>query len=275
MTTKTIESASIEIGDTSFQMIKVESGTFWMGDKNNQPIHKVAVDNFMIGQYTVTQALWYEVMKETDMVRPARFQGNTRPVEQVSWEDAILFCNKLSQLKGQSPAYDEDGNHIDENKNPTWDMTKVKGFRLPTEAEWEYAAMGGHLVKMKNEVHFAEYKYAGSNGIDDVAWNDYNSNQESKDVGLKLPNQLGLFDMSGNVWEWCWDYYDSDYYQKCLDKGIVTNPTGGKGSDRVFRGGGWFSNPQLCRVSHRGGWFPGDRSDDIGFRLACAFQSAG
>ena len=273
MTTK-IASEPITIGSTSFQMIKIKGGTFWMGDDNGEsdekPVHQVSLDSYMLGQYPVTQALWYEVMKDTDMARPARFQGENRPVERVSWEDAIVFCNKLSQKKGLPVGYDKDGNHLDEKGHPTQDITKVKGFRLPTEAEWEYAAIGGHLAEQKDGRNL--YKYAGSNRIDDVAWYAYNSNQETKDIGLKLPNKLGLYDMTGNVWERCWDWFDLDYYQKCLEHGIVSNPLGGDGSEGVNRGGSWFHTPKFCHVSYRDDWSSGNRLGYVGFRLACTFQ---
>ena len=259
-------------------MIMVESGTFWMGseegESDERPVHKVKLSAFLIGQYPVTQALWAEVMNDTAMSRPARFQGDARPVEQVSWEDAILFCNKLSIIKNQPPAYDDEGNHLDEDGNPTNDMTKVKGFRLPTEAEWEYAAMGGHLAKKVDGIYTPSFQYAGSNRIEEVGWCHENSHHETKDVGLKLPNQLGLFDMSGNVWEWCWDRYDGDYYQRCQDIGVVENPIGGDGSLRVRRGGSWFDYSRNCRVSSRY-WFPDYRLNFIGFRLVGVFQSVG
>ena len=276
MTTKKITKKQIQLKNNSFTMIKVESGTFWMGseegESNEKPVHKVKLSAFMIGQYPVTQALWAEVMNDTAMASPARFQGDARPVEQVSWEDAILFCNKLSKIKNQPPAYDDEGNHLDEDGNPTNDMTKVKGFRLPTEAEWEYAAIGGHLAKVKDNIHLSEYQYAGSNNINDVAWYDDNSNLETKDVGLKMPNQLGLFEMSGNVWEWCWDWHDD--YQRCQNKDVVENPLGGDGIARVSRGGSWINSSRSCRVSFRDHWILGSR-DGLGFRLVGVFQSVG
>ena len=280
MTTQTIASKTFTIGSASFEMIKIKGGTFWMGDDNGEydekPAHKVFLDSYMLAQYPVTQALWYEVMKDTDRdARPSFFQGDNRPVERVNWEDAIVFCNELSRRTGLPVAYDKDGNHLDSKGNPTQDITKVKGFRLPTEAEWEYAAIGGHLAEQKDGCFIKSYEYAGSKRLEDVGWYRGNSNGETKDVGLKLPNRLGLYDMSGNVWERCWDWYDDDYYQKCKDEGIVTNPTGGKGSHRVYRGGSWFALPQYCRVSDRGNWALGNRYGNVGFRLVCPFQSVG
>ena len=251
-----------------------------MGDDNGEydekPAHKVFLDSYMLGQYPVTQALWYEVMKDTDRdARPSSFQGDNRPVERVSWEDAIVFCNELSRRTGLPVAYDKDGNHVDAKGRPTQDITKVKGFRLPTEAEWEYAAIGGHLAEQKDGCFIKSYEYAGSKQIDEVAWYVYNSHQETKDVGLKLPNRLGLYDMSGNVWEWCWDRYDGDYYQKCKEEGVVANPTGGAGSHRVYRGGSGLLHPLSCRVSRRNYWNPGYRIVNVGFRVVCPFQTDG
>ncbi len=200
-------------------MVYVEGGTFTMGAtseqndarENEKPAHQVALSSFSIGKYEVTQAEWQAVMGSN----PSHFTGNSqRPVEQVSWNDCQEFIRKLNAITG-------------------------KRFRLPTEAEWEFAARGGKLSRV--------YKYAGSNTIDNVAW-CYGNSGSTHPVGTKSPNELGLYDMSGNVWEWCQDWYNSYYYKFSSQ----INPTGpSSGSSRVARGGSWNHYAQYCRVSHR------------------------
>ncbi|MBR5634374.1 MAG: formylglycine-generating enzyme family protein [Prevotella sp.] len=217
-------------------MIAVDGGTFTMGATseqgndaydNEKPAHKVTVSSFAIGQTEVTQELWQAVMGSN----PSYFKGAKRPVEDVSWNDCQTFIAKLNQLTG-------------------------KKFRLPTEAEWEYAARGGKNSK--------GYKYAGSNTIGEVAWYDGNSG-ETHEVAKKKPNELGLYDMSGNVWEWCQDWYGSSYYSNSPQ----TNPTGpSSGSNRVDRGGSWDDSAGNCRVSYRYADYPDDGDDYIGLRLA-------
>ena len=184
---------------------------------------------FLIGKYPVTQKEYQEILGDN----PSRFEGDNKPVERVSWYDAVEFCNKLSEKEGLQKAYSGKGDNItcDFNSN---------GYRLPTEAEWEFAARGGNKSM--------GYKYSGSNQIDEVAWYDGNSNKTCN-VGTKLPNELGIYDMSGNVWEWCWDWYDNS---KSL---------------RVNRGGGWYSDAEYCRVAHRYGSTPEGRGSGLGFRL--------
>ena len=222
----------------SFTMIPVEGGTFTMGATSEQgsdacddekPAHRVTLSDYYIGETEVTQALWQAVMDDN----PSYFKGDLqRPVEYVSWNDCQEFIEKLNTLTGQY-------------------------FRLPTEAEWEYAARGGNKSK--------GYKYAGSNDIDDVAWYSANSGSTSHPVKSKTPNELGLYDMSGNVWEWCGDrYYERDY--KSLPQ---TNPTGPTtGSNRVFRGGSWDYYAKSCRVSYRNGGMSGFKYCNLSFRLA-------
>ena len=162
----------------------------------------------------------------------SNFKGNKKPVEQVSWNDCQEFIKKLNQLTG-------------------------KNFRLPTEAEWEYAARGGNKSQ--------GYKYSGSNTIDNVAWYTSNSGSKTHDVKTKQANELGIYDMSGNVYEWCQDWYDSNYYSSSPE----TNPTGPtSGSSRVLRGGSWGSSAGYCRVSYRNYYYPGSRNYYGGFRLA-------
>lgn len=218
------------------EMIFVKGGTFTMGCTKEQggdcydsekPAHKVTVKDFSIGKYPVTQAQWKAVMGNN----PSRFSDcEDCPVERVSWDDAQKYIKKLNQLTGEH-------------------------FRLPTEAEWEFAARGG--IKSKG------FKYAGSDKLDEVGWYDGNSGSKTYPVGKKAPNELGIYDMSGNVWEWCADWYD-DY-----PSDAQTNPEGPiRGSYRVSRGGSWGSSPRSCRVSNRDHDDPAYRYDGIGFRLA-------
>ena len=216
-------------------MIQVEGGTFKMGATPEQkgdassresPVHEVKLSDFSIGEMQVTQELWEAVMGSN----PSWFNGNKLPVDWVSWNDCQEFIRKLNE------------------------KTK-RNFRLPTEAEWEYSARGGKKSQ--------GYKYAGSNNLDEVAWYLENSGIKTQEVGLKKPNELGLYDMSGNVWEWCNDWYD-DYSSSSQN-----NPQGpSSGSFRVYRGGSWSNDARYCRVSYRNYSTPDFRSSYLGFRLA-------
>ena len=219
-----------------FKMIKVEGGTFHMGATSEQisdvfdsdkPVHSVTISDYYIGETEVTQELWEAVMGSN----PSYFTGNNqRPVEYVSWYDCQEFIKKLNQLTG-------------------------KKFRLPTEAEWEYAARGGKYSR--------GYKYSGSNDVDEVAWYKSNSGETTHPVATKEANELGLYDMNGNVWEWCKDWYG--YYQS----NSQTNPTGpSEGGHRVLRGGSWYYFDGSVRVSNRGGSTPDDHHIHYGLRLA-------
>ena len=194
---------------------------------NEKPVHSVTLSDYYIGETEVTQELWQAVMGSN----PSHFTGNNqRPVEKVSYDDCQKFIEKLNSLTG-------------------------KKFRLPTEAEWEYAARGGK--HSKNYV----YKYSGSNNVDEVAWYDSNSGKTTHPVKTKKANKLGLYDMSGNVYEWCNDWYGS--YQSYSQ----TNPTGpSTGEGRVLRGGSWID--RYVRVSYRITYAPDDRYDYGGLRLA-------
>ena len=220
----------------SFTMVPVEGGTFTMGATSEQgsdasddekPAHRVTLSDYYIGETEVTQALWTAVMGSN----PSSFKGDQRPVEEVSWNDCQEFIKKLNALTGRN-------------------------FRLPTEAEWEYAARGGNKSN--------GYKYAGSNTIGNVAWYESNSKSKTHPVKGKQANELGLYDMSGNVYEWCSDWYDSSYY----NSSPTTNPTGPATGSYVFRGGGWFNDAWDCRVSNRNYFMPGFRDDNLGLRLA-------
>ena len=233
---------TITVKGVSFTMIAVEGGTFQMGAQRDYPIdgnydsdaysdespvHSVTLSSYYIGETEVTQELWEAVMGNN----PSYYSGYPqRPVEYVSWNDCQEFITKLNQLTG-------------------------KNFRLPTEAEWEYAARGGNKSN--------GYKYSGSNTINNVAWYTDNCGSKTHDVKTKAANELGIYDMSGNVWEWCQDWYGS------YSSGSQTNPTGPtSGSLRVNRGGSWSYLAKYCRVSDRDNgnsyyW----TSYDIGFRL--------
>ena len=215
-----------------------------MGDdegrlEREKPAHRVKVSSFYIGQYPLTQWLWQAITGEN----PSRFKGDNRPVEMVSWHDAQDFIEKLKKETGRE-------------------------FRLPTEAEWEFAARGG----IKSE----DYEYAGGNKLKEVGWYYENSYDETKPVGLKFPNELGLYDMSGNVWEWCQDWYDEDYYKKYHEEGLVVNPQGPDGGVyRVARGGSSFTFAEFCRSANRLHWLPHYRNSNYGFRLVVPSQSVG
>ncbi len=231
---------------TPVNMIKVEGGIFQMGSENGydveKPVHSVTLSSFYMGKYQVTQKEWQAVMG----TNPSYFKGDKRPVEQITWYQAVEFCNKLSQNEGLSPAYTINVTSVSCNWN-------ADGYRLPTEAEWEFAARGGNQSK--------GYTYSGSNNLDEVGWYSSNSD-DTHEVGTKKANELGIYDMSGNVWEWCWDLYDS------YTSSAQTNPRGAtSGSRRVLRGGCWLGSADFCRVSFRGG-FPFLSSNNFGFRLA-------
>ena len=227
------------VNGVSFTMVDVEGGTFTMGatseqgsdvDNDEKPVHKVTLSNYSIGETEVTQELWQAVMGSN----PSHFTGDLqRPVEQVSWNDCQTFIKKLNQLTGEN-------------------------FRLPTEAEWEYAARGGKSSK--------GHKYSGSNTIGDVAWYYDNSSSKAHTVKIKQPNELGIYDMSGNVYEWCADWYGS------YSSSAQTNPTGpSSGSSRVLRGGSWGDNAGDCRVAYRNSCSPDGRYINNGFRLSLQF----
>ena len=227
---------SIPVKDgINIEMVKVEAGTFMMGatsemkdpDDDEKPVHQVILTNdYYMGKYEVTQALWEAVMGSN----PSIFEGDNLPVETVSWNDCQEFISKLNSMTGRK-------------------------FRLPTEAEWEYAARGGKKSR--------SYQYSGSSNISDVAWYDGNSGSKPHPVGTKQANELGIYDMSGNVYEWCSDWYGS------YSSSSQTNPTGAdSGSSRVYRGGSWIYIAWLCRLSYRAGNTPGYRSYGLGLRLA-------
>ncbi|MEZ4960422.1 MAG: formylglycine-generating enzyme family protein [Saprospiraceae bacterium] len=223
--------------DTSFKMILVEGGSYDIGNSG----HKVTVPSFFIGEFPVTQAVWKAVMNGAN---PSTFKGDQRSVETVSWHDAKDFIEKLNLVipKGNLP------------------------YRLPSEAEWEFAARGGILSE--------GYEYAGSNKLKEVGWYRENSYGETKPVGLKFPNELGIYDMSGNVWEWCEDDWHRDFNGAPKDGSAwIDSPERGVG--RVRRGGGYFYGAGGCRSANRDFNRPDDQFDGVGFRLVVPSQSVG
>ena len=229
---------TIRVGNVSFEMVYVQGGTFQMGATAEQrsdaygdekPVHSVTLSDFHIGKYEVTQGLWKEVMGENPSYNKA---GDNYPVEMVSWEDCQRFIERLNSRTGLN-------------------------FRLPTEAEWEYAARGGQKSR--------GYKYSGSTyDLGSVAWYEGNSGNRTHPVGQKQANELGLYDMSGNVYEWCYDWYGR--YSSSSQR----NPSGpASGANRVLRGGSYINNARFCRVSYRDNNDPGSRFNR-GLRLVLA-----
>ncbi|HNS76179.1 formylglycine-generating enzyme family protein [Mesotoga prima] len=248
------------------ELIYVERGSFIMGDTwgdgfpYEKPTHKVTLTyDFHIGKYPVTFEEYDKYCMRTSAKRPGDFSWGRgrRPVINVSWWDAISYCNWLSEKEGIPKAYDDKGNILDKYGKTTTDITEVVGYRLPTEAEWEYAARGGNKSK--------GYKYSGSDNADDVAWYASNSKGMTQEVGTKLPNELGLYDMSGNVWEWCSDWYDSRFYSRS-QKFNSHNCT--LGSYRVIRGGCWLSFEPYVRLVIRFDSSPKGSSNNMGFRIS-------
>ena len=232
---KSADVITITVGNVSFEMIKVEAGSFTMGCTSEKgsdcysdesPYHRVTISqDYYIGKFEVTQELWEAVMGNN----PSNWKAFDHPVEMVSWDDAQEFCAELSRMTG-------------------------KRFRLPTEAEWEYAARGGK--KSTNA------KYSGSSSVSNVAWYTDNSGSQTHSVGKLRPNELDIYDMSGNVWEWCQDWFGN------YSSASQTDPQGpSSGSYRVLRGGCWYNNARICRVYDRSYVTPGIRRDYIGFRL--------
>jgi len=255
--------------ESIYEMVFVPGGSFEMGnpsggESNERPVHTVTLTGFYMGKYEVTQAQYQAVMG----TNPSKFSGINLPVEQVTWYDALVFCNKLSIMEGLTPAYRISGSTdpaawgtVPTSSNATWNAVEVvggsTGYRLPTEAQWEYAAKGGNGSP-------GNYTYSGSNTVGDVAWYSGNVSYGSgtKAVGTKAPNGLDLYDMSGNVVEWCWDWYGS------YSSEAQTDPQGASsGSNRVARGGSWGYPVGGVRSASRGRDAPILRSDGFGFRL--------
>ncbi|GAE06398.1 transcriptional regulator [Paenibacillus sp. JCM 10914] len=246
-------------------LVFVEGGTF-KNRNTNYVGAEVTLSSFYIGKYEVTQKEWAEVMGSN----PSGFKGDDLPVEMVSWYDALAYCNQRSVKEGFTPYYNIDKNKKDPNNknandNVKWTVTVNKdanGYRLPTEIEWEYAASGGQSSQ--------NYTYSGSNNADDVAWywknagdkylsGDWNwpiienNRNQSKSIGMQKPNELGIYDMSGNVREWCWDWYE--------------HPELPKNTYRVVKGGGWIGDVSNNEIAFRGKFDPNGYGPDQGFRV--------
>lgn len=238
---KTSQDKTLIVNGVAFDMVYVEGGTFVMGcygehenicDDDEVPAHKVTVNSFYIGRFEVSQDLWDAVME----YNPSHFKGNKRPVECVSWYECETFVNRLSELTGYE-------------------------FRIPTEAEWEFAARGGNNSK--------HYFYSGSDTANKVSWFASDKldlkktiKKGTQNIGLKAPNELGVYDMSGNVYEWCYDWFGLYYMRH------ETNPTGPQnGTYRVGRGGSWINPGEYCRVSYRSYSPPGNGYYYLGLRL--------
>lgn len=272
------------------EMVFVEGGTFQMGSNDgaaeDRPAHQVTVNSFLMAKIEVTFGSFEEFIEATNYRTEADTNGwshiwtgvswvqksgvnwrcnpkgekrgageKNHPVIHVSWNDAVAYCNWLSEKEGLQKAYSGSG------ENTTCDFTS-NGYRLPTEAEWEYAAGGG--------VKSTGFTYSGSNNLGEVGWygaydnsGNRNINEGTSEAGMKLPNELGIYDMSGNVWEWCWDRWGN------YNSTDETNPRGpSSGSFRVSRGGSWFYTGEYCRVTRRHGIKQGSGYINVGFRLA-------
>ena len=249
------DNKSDNLNDLLPEMVFVEGGTFGMGcsdeqendcEDNEKPAHQVTVNSFYIGKFEVTQIQWETIMGTTVHQQrdkfntnwPVRGVGDDYPMYYVSWYEIMDFISRLNAATG-------------------------KQYRLPTEAEWEFAARGGNNNN--------GYKYSGSNTINDVAFYDMNSGKATHKVGSKSPNELGIYDMSGNVWEWCSNWYGKSYYSNSPE----IDPQGPSiGMHRIIRGGGWDNNSSSCRSVFRSSNSPDSRGSGIGFRLAISHVPA-
>ncbi|MES2811610.1 MAG: SUMF1/EgtB/PvdO family nonheme iron enzyme [Bacteroidota bacterium] len=251
----------ISLTNPVLELVKIEGGTFMMGSKDDNRIaendeqkqHEVKVGAFEINRLEVTVWEWKQYCKKTKTklpTAPTWGWNDNYPITNVTWFDVVKYCNWLSKQDGLKPAY------LFTGPNVTCDFT-ANGYRLPTEAEWEFAAKGG--AKSKNNY------FAGSNDSSEVAWQVKNSDRRPHAVGTKLPNELGIHDMSGNVWEWCWDWYNKDYYK--VEDG--NNPKGPiRGEKKSVRGGSWDSQESYLRTANRISTSPNITNEFYGFRLA-------
>ena len=242
--------------DVNPTMVRVEGGRFLMGGKLiNSP---VTLSDFYISETLVTQGQYAHITGQN----PSKLKGDNHPVEMVDWCEAIIYCNSLSIKNGLTPCYTIGMETNLAQFDPSSSIWKrvvcnflAPGYRLPTEAEWEYAARGG-----KND---DQYQFSGSNDISKVAWYGENSNIETHDVATKEPNSLGLYDMTGNVNEWCWDYFSNELLMT-----PQLNPRGPSiGNLHVKRGGSWLDDPQQCTILYRTGSTPNGKSSNLGFRV--------
>lgn len=211
-------------------MLVIPKGTISLRDDRKKIVWPESIDSFLLSKYLVTQDMYRRVMSNN----PSIFIHSDHPVESVSWLDAIEFCNALSKHSGIDEYY-----KVSSDQGSVLINLNSDGFRLPTDAEWEYACRAN-----SNNVQYG--------AIDDIAWYSENSQSSTHSVGQKTSNEFGLFDMLGNVWEWCWDLYDPEVY----------------GSYRIFRGGGWADDSRGCLASNRRRSHPSYKIDDLGFRVA-------
>ena len=219
------------IPSSNNQLIEIPKGSIELRDDRIKQKWTVEIEPFLLSSCLVTQELYFEIVNES----PAAFKGNNKPVETVSWRDAVIFCNTLSTLEGLNPYY----TISNRGEEISCDF-KASGYRLPTEAEWEYTCKAGTAG-----IRYGE--------LDEIAWYKGNSDRMTHEVGMKQPNAWGLYDMLGNVWEWCSDIYDETVY----------------GSYRIIRGGGWSDEPRGCMATNRRRSHPVSfKIDDLGFRIA-------
>ena len=265
------QKSEVQFGKTLENLIFVEGGSFSMGsldgEEDVKPVHEVTVSPFYIGKYEVTQAEYTRYMRPASSWTAEYGVGDSYPAYYVSWYAALKYCNYRSKAEGLTPCYTIDGSTdpdywgaVPTFTNATWDAVicdwEANGYRLPTEAEWEYAARGG--IKSR------DFRYAGSNNYGQVAWYDVNSDYETHKVGEKSANELGIYDMSGNVSEWCWDWYDSSYYSESPKD----NPKGQAGGDwKLLRGGDFYEDEVNCRVYTRNYTMPYFSQHNSGFRI--------
>ncbi|MBQ6269095.1 MAG: SUMF1/EgtB/PvdO family nonheme iron enzyme [Bacteroidetes bacterium] len=269
------------IGEVEFCMKYVEGGKFKMGADNGDdtnivissaPEHNVKLKSYYIGEIEITQELWHKVMKGNKnkiFIDPGYFTGDKLPITNVSWYEVVVFCNRLSKKFSKEPVYSLYGNTdvdtwgaVPITNSDTWNNIKMNffanGFRLPTEAEWEYAAKGGQYT--------SNFIYSGGNNLDDVSWNQDNSGKRTHVVGQKNYNELWLYDMSGNVWEWCWDW-SAEYKRTWIFS--QNNPTGPSvGEKRIIRGGGFDSYLDNIKVTYRYADNANKKHIDAGARIA-------
>ena len=239
------------------RMVRVEGGTFLQGSAEaqyaaNERVHQATLSPFLIADTETTQKLWTAVMGSN----PSRFRGEDRPVEFVSWLDAVRFCNALSEREGLESVYTIAGGEV------TWNRA-ANGFRLPTESEWEYAARGGQLGAPA-DAPLKRSPFAGGTEAGAVAWYDQNSGKTTHPVAQKASNELGLYDLSGNVWEWCWDWYGEYPRTDVVDSEGASKGAGQK----VLRGGAWFTPQNLLRVTYRYWNAQSFKVNSVGFRIA-------
>jgi formylglycine-generating enzyme len=250
---KSVPSQSVNIDNQNIALavpkyfVSIPSGIFLMGNNDGEhdelPVHQVTINAFYISKYEVTQKEYAAVMGNN----PSGFKGDDLPVEMVSWYNAVEYCNRLSEKEGLQPAY--------QGENDITCNFSASGYRLPTEAEWEYSALG-----KKQSV------YSGDDIADKAAWFNINSNGRTNTVGTKTANSFGLYDMSGNVAEWCWDIYGA------YNNESQNNPTGAvDGKTRVIRGGHWGNNDLNIRITSRSQSTPVTRNSSIGFRIVRSF----